>query len=114
MTATDDTTPGQTAYTAYGEATAGLNFLGEPMPTWDGLSDVQRTAWNAAATAVTLANASRIDAIAQTMRAGEGPYPEEWTSRDIRDAVQAAATNLRATARLTARAVVQIRPEAQL
>jgi hypothetical protein len=42
----------QAAYTAYGEATGGLNVRGEPLPEWDGLGDVIQYAWLTAAEAV--------------------------------------------------------------
>jgi hypothetical protein len=42
----------QAAYTAYGEATGGLNYQGLPMPEWDGLGDVIQYAWLEAAEAV--------------------------------------------------------------
>lgn len=42
----------QAAYAAYGQTTGGLNFRGEPMPTWDGLGDTIQQAWIAAAAAV--------------------------------------------------------------
>lgn len=39
----------QRAYAAYGVATGGLNFQGDPMPQWDDLGDTIRQAWHAAA-----------------------------------------------------------------
>lgn len=42
----------QTAYTAYGDTTGGLNFRGEPMPTWGNLGHKIQAAWVAAAAAV--------------------------------------------------------------
>jgi hypothetical protein len=42
----------KTAYAAYGEATGGKNFRGEPMPAWDDLGTPIQTAWVAAAGAV--------------------------------------------------------------
>ena len=36
-------------YAAYGAATGGLNFRGEPIPTWDVLPDTQKNAWLATA-----------------------------------------------------------------
>jgi len=45
-------TDAQRAYTAYGQTTNGLNFLGQPMPTWDQLSPTQQAAWTNAAAAV--------------------------------------------------------------
>lgn len=38
----------QRAYEAYGEVTGGKNFLGDPMPTWEELSDTIQAAWIAA------------------------------------------------------------------
>ncbi len=35
----------QGAYTAYGEATGGLNVRGEPLPEWDDLGGVVQHAW---------------------------------------------------------------------
>ncbi|MER6235952.1 hypothetical protein ABT185_07730 [Streptomyces clavifer] len=35
----------QAAYKAYGEATGGLNFRGDPMPVWDDLGGVIQHAW---------------------------------------------------------------------
>lgn len=40
------------AYQAYGEATGGRNYRGEPMPAWEDLGDTIRGAWAAATTAV--------------------------------------------------------------
>jgi hypothetical protein len=45
-------TDARAAYAAYGEATGGLNFRGEPMPGWEGLGDTIQGAWIAAAAAV--------------------------------------------------------------
>lgn len=39
--------------------------------------------------------ADRVDQIASEMRACNGGYPEEWSSRDVRDAVETAAQALR-------------------
>lgn len=47
-----DRTPGSVAYDAYGQATGGLNFRGEPMPEWADLPESIRRAWEAAADAV--------------------------------------------------------------
>lgn len=38
-----------------------------------------------------------VDTVAQTMRDNTGEYPEEWSARDIRDAVESAAASLRCT-----------------
>lgn len=35
----------QAAYAAYGGATGGLNFCGDPMPEWDDLGGVIQHAW---------------------------------------------------------------------
>ncbi|MGW6296700.1 hypothetical protein [Streptomyces sp. NPDC055058] len=40
------------AYAAYGGATGGKNFRGEPMPAWTDLPPKTRTAWEVAAEAV--------------------------------------------------------------
>lgn len=40
------------AYRAYGDTTGGLNFRGEPMPTWDDLGERIQQAWISAAGAV--------------------------------------------------------------
>lgn len=40
------------AYTAYGNATGGKNFQGNPMPAWADLGETIQGAWLAAATAV--------------------------------------------------------------
>jgi len=37
------------AYRAYGETTGNRNYLGLPMPEWDGLTPTIRSAWIAAA-----------------------------------------------------------------
>lgn len=36
-------------YAAYGETTGHKNYLGNPMPGWDGLGDTIQRAWLAAA-----------------------------------------------------------------
>lgn len=41
------------AYKAYGKATGGMNFRGEPMPQFDDLPYSIRCAWEAAVMAVT-------------------------------------------------------------
>ncbi|WP_030236932.1 hypothetical protein [Streptomyces sp. NRRL S-350] len=86
------------AYAAYGNATGGRNFLGDPMPAWGDLPEAIQRAWGAAAAAiwryVTPANADHMDEVAQAMREGK-VGPEEWTSREVRDAVQFAARHLR-------------------
>lgn len=40
------------AYRAYGQATGGKNYRGEPMPEWDDLGIVIQNAWIQAARAV--------------------------------------------------------------
>ncbi|MEU7092957.1 hypothetical protein [Kitasatospora aureofaciens] len=47
----------RTAYEAYGDATDGKNFLGDPMPEWHDLPEPIRRAWAQAAAAI-LAHAS--------------------------------------------------------
>lgn len=39
----------QRAYDAYGRATSGLTFQGDPLPAWDDLSPTSQQAWHAAA-----------------------------------------------------------------
>lgn len=43
---------GPMAYYAYGEATDFKNFLGDPMPTWEQLGELQKQAWLRAVAAV--------------------------------------------------------------
>jgi hypothetical protein len=68
------------------------------MPAWGDLGETIQGAWTAAVATVwaaaTLANADHVDAIAQAMREG-AVGPEEWTNREVRDAVQFAARHLR-------------------
>ncbi|MFI1767533.1 hypothetical protein ACH41H_36550 [Streptomyces sp. NPDC020800] len=40
------------AYTAYGGATGGKNYRGEPMPAWEDLGRAIQTAWEVAAEAI--------------------------------------------------------------
>jgi hypothetical protein len=40
------------AYTSYGEVTAGLNYMGKPMPRWGELPEKIQEAWVAAASTV--------------------------------------------------------------
>lgn len=47
--------------------------------------------------------ADRVDQIASKMRACDGDYPEEWSSRDVRDAVETAAQVLREMRQAAAR-----------
>lgn len=47
----DDQELAQVAYAAYGEATGGKNYQGEPMPAWADLGDTIQGAWRAAAQA---------------------------------------------------------------
>lgn len=42
----------KTAYAAYGQATDGYNFKGDPLPEWDALPVAIRNAWQLAAEAV--------------------------------------------------------------
>jgi hypothetical protein len=44
-------TMGEAAYSAYGKATGGKNFRGEPMPAWSDLPAPIRAAWQDAAAA---------------------------------------------------------------
>lgn len=41
--------PGRRAYDYYGEAVGGLNFRGDPLPTFDALPDTIRSAWESTA-----------------------------------------------------------------
>ncbi len=40
------------AYTAYGNSTGWVNFMGKPMPAWEELPETIREAWRAAAAAL--------------------------------------------------------------
>lgn len=90
-----DLTPAQTAYAAYGATTGGLNFRGEPMPAWEQLGDKIQAAWTAATRAVLTVAADKVDETAEAMRECSGEYPEEWSSRDVRDAVRCAGSLVR-------------------
>ncbi len=48
-------------YTAYGEATGGKNYRGEPMPAWEDLGEKIQGAWMAAAGAMTRKAADGIE-----------------------------------------------------
>ncbi|MFJ9114493.1 hypothetical protein ACIRJO_02975 [Streptomyces sp. NPDC102394] len=48
----DPTDLAKAAYAAYGGATGGKNFRGEPMPEWEDLGPKIQTAWEVAAEAV--------------------------------------------------------------
>ena len=49
------------AYTAYGASTGGVNFRGEPMPTWGALPEPIKQAWREASAAITgLAGLGRV------------------------------------------------------
>lgn len=103
MLTVTDTDLAQAAYTAYGQATGGRNFLGDPMPDWDDLGDTIQGAWVAATIAVRTASvrgaADFVDTFGETIREADGRYPDEWSARECRDAVQAAAAELRDTVR---------------
>ncbi|MCI3277541.1 hypothetical protein [Streptomyces cylindrosporus] len=47
----DPTELAKAAYAAYGGATGGKNYRGEPMPAWDDLGTQIQTAWEVAAEA---------------------------------------------------------------
>lgn len=52
MARPDPTELAKAAYAAYGGATGGKNYRGEPMPRWDELGARIQTAWEVAAEAV--------------------------------------------------------------
>jgi ABC-type branched-subunit amino acid transport system substrate-binding protein len=99
MLTVSDTDLAAAAYTAYFQAAGGMYVTGWPMPDWDKLSDRAQDAWIAATTAVrtavTRGAADHVDTVARAMRQADGTYPDEWTSRECHDAVQAAAQSLR-------------------
>lgn len=66
----------QAAYRAYGTSTGGLNFRGEPMPTWDDLGDQIQAAWVAAAGCIEKVLTNPGTVAAEQARAN---YGEVWT-----------------------------------